>query len=934
MINNNGKEGSNLENPKIHKIAIAKFYEELKTSKNGLTKSQVESKQKQYGKNKLSEKKTTPEIIKFLLQFKSFFSILLLIGSTLSFVSDRLVPGEGSNYIGWVLLGVTVFNAIFTYIQERKAEQAMKSFKNLITTKVTVIRDGKEIEINSEDIVPGDLFWLREGDKISADARIIECYNLKVDHSALTGESEPQLRSTTATNPKAILSRNMVFSGTLVQNGSGKAVVVATGDRTEIGRIAKLTTEVVVKQSHMQRELAHFIKIISIIAIILGIGFFFAGFFMKYNATGNIETALLLNLVFAIGIIVANVPEGLLPTVTLTLSIAAQKMAKKNALVKNMDSIETLGSLTTICSDKTGTLTENVLKVRCFWINGKMYYFNSETESISMDGKEVHIEHMPGAAHMKDALINCNNSSYDTKTEKSSGDPTEICLKQFISTFSNIDYLQSKMPRVFEVPFESAKKYMITANESGDAKHAYLKGAPEVVLRKCTSISSNRKKSKLTKKEIKQIQIVNDEYSSKGYRVLAFATKNITKLKKLTEKSLEEPDYTFYGLIIMQDPPRPEVKDAVAQCQTAGIRIVVISGDQGNTVKSIAHQVGIVKDNNVKVVLSSDLNKMSDEELQKVLDHPQLIFARSLPEDKLRIVENLQAKGEIVAVTGDGVNDAPALKRADVGIAMGRGGTEVAKEAADIVLIDDNFATITHAIKFGRTVYNNIQSFITYILTSNTPEIVPFILFVLFAGWNFPLALPVLLILAIDLGTDMLPAIGLGVEKPSDDIMHRPPRIRDEKLCNIKMFVQSYGLFGPVQTLFAYIVFFNILYNGGWSLSDPALAFNSPLYMSAVSGFFTTIIVVQIFNLFACRSSRVSFFKTNFFSNKVILLGICSEIILVLILIFFDPVSKIFGTTSFNILYVPYMIAGGILLLTFEEIRKYLERKYGLFRVR
>lgn len=915
----------------LHKISLNAFYKKLGTSLKGLTTERVQEKLIECGQNKLSEKKKTPEIIKFLLQFKNFFSILLLIGSLLSFLSDSIVPGEGSNYIAWVLLGVAVINAAFTYIQEYKAEQAMKSFKNLVSTKVTVIRNNTEQEIDSSQLVPGDLFLLREGDKVSADARIIECYNLKVDHSALTGESEPQLRSLTATNKNPILSRNMVFSGTLVQNGSGKAVVVSTGDKTQIGKIAELTTGVQSEKSHMQKELGHFIKIISVIAIILGILFFLGGFFLQYNQTRNIETALLLNLVFAIGIIVANVPEGLLPTVTLTLSIAAQKMARKKALVKNMDSIETLGSLTVICSDKTGTLTENKLNVHAFYLNDEIHFFDHQSGNIILKGKDTHIHYIKGAQHMKDILLNCNNSNYNSKTKESSGDPTEICLKQFVSMFTNIEYVSKKMPRLFEIPFESEKKYMITANKVGTDKKAYLKGAPEIVLKKCSIISSNRVRKKLGKKKRAEILAVNEKYSKMGYRVLALATKNIQG--KISSKGLEKDDYIFYGLIIMQDPPRAEVKNAVKECSTAGIKIIVISGDQGNTVESIARQVGIVSSKKAKVVTSNDLANLDDDELKIILRNKEIIFARALPEDKLRIVKNLQEMGEIVAVTGDGVNDAPALKRADVGVSMGLCGTEVAKEASDIVLLDDNFATITKAIRYGRTVYDNIQSFIMYILTSNIPEIMPYLLFVIFAPIKWPLALPVLLILAIDLGTDMVPAIGLGVEKPSPTIMKRAPRSKSEKLCNAKMVLRSYGFFGPVQTTFSFLVFFHILYSGGWRFGMDIAASN-PLYRSAVTGFFATIVITQMFNLYACRHARTSIFKAGLFGNRIIVFGILTEIILLLALIVIKPLGDIFGTGAFPLSYLPLMIAGGAVLLLMEELRKYVENRYGMWKIR
>lgn len=916
---------------KIHKLSIDSFYKKFNTSIRGLDNSSLKTAQSSFGLNKLSEKKHTSEIIKFLKQFKNFFSILLLGGSVLSFISDKIVPGEGSNYIGWVLLGVTILNAVFTYLQEFKAEQAMKSFQNLVSTSVSVIRNGKNLEISAEELVPGDLFLLREGDKISADARIVECFNLKVDHSSLTGESEPQLRSLKATSDDEVLSRNMIFSGTLVQNGSGKAVVVATGDSTRIGHIAKLTTDVEVKPSHMQKELAHFIKTISTIAIVLGILFFILGFFIQYSQTGMIKTALLLNIVFAIGIIVANVPEGLLPTVTLTLSIAAQKMAKKNALVKNIDSIETLGSITTICSDKTGTLTKNELDVIGFYLNNSYYKYDLNTHNLTSKGKSFHIHQIMGATHMKDTLLNCNNSSYNSSSDMSSGDPTEICLKKFISQFHNIEYSEKQMPRTFEVPFESSKKYMVTANTVGDESRAYVKGAPERVLEKCTHISVNRKLRKITKSDIQKILKQNEKYSSQGYRVLGFGTKKLSH--KVSEKALENNNYIFYGLVMMQDPPRPEVKDAVAECRTAGIRVIVISGDQGNTVRSIAEQVGIIKTKNPTVITSSELNELTDEQLKSILTRKELIFARAMPEDKLRIVKNLQELGEIVAVTGDGVNDAPALKRADVGIAMGKCGTEVAKEASDVVLLDDNFATITKAIKYGRTVFDNIQSFIMYILTSNMPEIIPFLLFVLLAKFNFPLALPVLLILAIDLGTDLIPAIGLGTENSSSDVMKRMPRKSTEKLCNPGMVIRSYVFFGPIQTIFSYVIFLKVLFDGGWKFGSSILISN-PLYQSAVTAFFTTIIITQMFNLYACRDSRLSFIRKGFLGNNLLIIGVLSEIMLLLILIFVKPVAKIFSTNTFSLTLVPFMIGFGIFILLLEELRKYLEREYGMFSLK
>lgn len=916
------------DDSKLHKLAVRELFTQLGTDEKGLSSDEVKQRLKQCGPNKLSEVKKTPYVIRFLLEFKNLFSILLLTGSALSFISEYVYPNQGSIFIAWALLGVTLLNAIFTFIQDFKAEQAMESFKNLITTKVVVIRDGNEVEINSIDLVPGDIIMLNEGDKISADCRLLEVNLLKVDHSSLTGESEPQLRSLDPTNEKPILSRNMVFSGTLVQSGSGRAVTITTGDNTRIGKIAKLTQDFGEQQSHLQKEISHFIKVISYIAIILGVSFFGLGFLV-----GN---AIWINMVFAIGIIVANVPEGLLPTVTLTLSIAAQKMAKKNALIKNMDAIETLGSLTVICSDKTGTLTQNKLNVNSFFMNDVLYHFDDSTSSILIGGKKQTVEFIKGFEEMAQILSACNNSVYEPQAKEIHGDPTEICLHSFFSNFKKSKLNFVNLKRNHEIPFDSSKKYMITANTVGKKQKAFLKGAPEeVILHKCTKMFKNGKTVKLTPKLKKDLLKKNKEFSSRGFRVLAYAKKDVAlKNKKDYDTILEKPDYTYYGLIILYDPPRPEVHQAVAECHQAGIRIIVISGDQGNTVENIAREVGILESETVKVITSDELKTMSDKKLQKLVKEKELIFARSMPEDKLRIVKALQANGEIVAVTGDGVNDAPALKRADVGVSMGKVGTEVAKEASDVVLLDDNFATIVEAIKQGRTVFDNIQSFVIYILTSNIPEIVPFLLFVLLSPFHWPLSLPVLLILAIDLGTDMLPAISLGQEPPAPDIMTRKPRDPDAKLCTTKMVLRSYGVQGPMEVLFGYIVFFHILFAGGWSFAHAIPGIRNPLYMSAVAGFFTTIIVFQIFNLFACRTANESIFKTGLLKNKTAIIGIFTEVALLLVLILFPPAQTVFGTAAFPLQYIWIMVVGGFIMLMLEELRKYLYRKYGILNIR
>lgn len=902
---------------RIHELSLNKVFSSLKSSQSGLSDTEVKKRFEEYGMNQLTEKKDTPIIVKFLLQFNNFFSYLLLFGAILSFSSEWLMPGEGSIYIAWALLGVTVLNAIFTFIQEYKAEQAMKSFKNLMTSQVIVQRDGKKIQVNSKELVPGDIIYLAEGDKITADARLIEVTDLKVDHSSLTGESEPQLRSLKSTSDNLLMSRNMVFSGTLVQSGIGKAIVITTGDSTQIGQIAKVTKEVETQTSHLQMQIGHFIKIISYIAILLGVSFFAMGWLIM-------DTPFWTNLVFAIGIIVANVPEGLLPTVTLTLSITAQRMAKRQVLIKNIDALETLGSLTVICSDKTGTLTENNLNVHGFYMNNGFYKYDHGENNIMIGNKVIRERDISGGIDFADIILLCNNSTYDN--DKQFGDPTEICLKQYVASFHNISYIEKQHPRTLEIPFSSETKYMVTVNKFDNKYRAHMKGAIKVVLDRCSHIYHNGKKIKLTKNKKLELIDKNREFARQGFRVLGCALKDMNSSSK---KNTEQNDYCFYGLIVMQDPPRIEVPEAVNLCHKAGIKVIVISGDQSTTVENISRQVGVIKSNKPTVINAEKLAEYSDEELKEILGRDEVVFSRALPKDKLRIVTLLKEMGEIVAVTGDGVNDAPALRKADVGIAMGKSGTEVAKEAADIVLLDDNFASIINGIKYGRTVYDNIKSFITYILTSNTPEIVPFLFFILL-GW--PLALPVLLILAIDLGTDMLPAIGLGMEASSEEIMLRKPRDPKSKLLNWKMIARSYGFIGPLQTLFSYIIFFSILITGGWSFGKE-IAVNNPVYMSAITGFFVTIVITQMFNVFACRTTRASVFSKGFLSNKWILFGIATEILLISLIALSPYVQKIFGTTSFPLKYVAFMIGFGIILLFAEESRKLVYRRYGIFGI-
>jgi sodium/potassium-transporting ATPase subunit alpha len=879
-----------------HCIELDEFFKRLKCSNEGLSSEEALNRQSEYGLNVLEEKEKRSLIVWFGKHLVNFFALLLWTGAALAFISEYLVPGEGNLYIGIALAGVVVLNAIFTFIQEYQSEQIMDSFRKMMPSKINVVRDGKRREVLAGEIVPGDLVYLEEGNKIPADGRLIEENSLKVDHSALTGESEPQLRKIVCTHENILESRNMVFSGTLVQSGNGTALVFGTGMNTQLGKIASLTKETKDVDSPLKKELNRFIRIISIIAITLGITFFAVSFM-----TGN---RLMASLIFAIGIIVANVPEGLLPTVTLCLSMASKKMSKRMALIKNLDSVETLGSTTVICTDKTGTITENRISVNTIFMNGQ------EVSADKLKGAEY-----PGMDMLMKISILCNNARLGDKGNYL-GDPTEGALILYAKDSIDMDAINRDNPRVHEHPFDSKTKRMITENSIGDRVASYMKGAPEVVVEKCSSILMNNEAVELTDGIKRQLAEAYRVMASRGERVLAMASRD-------GDGSGEE-GFVYVALVGMIDPPRKEIAQAVARCRSAGIKVVMITGDYSLTAEAISRKAGIIDaDAEANIMTGDELEHCDDAALTEFLKKENKIFARTSPLNKLRIVQAHQAMGEVVTVTGDGVNDAPALKNADMGVAMGVMGTEVAKEAADMVLLDDNFATIVNAVEEGRTVFTNIKKFIVYILTSNVPEILPFIAFVLL---GIPLPLTVVLILSIDLGTDLLPALGLGVEKPEHDVMNMPPRKRDERLLTGKLLFMSYGIIGMIQAAAGFFSYFVVLYSGGWTWGQQ-LASTDPLYMKAITAFFTSIIICQIADVMICRTRRESVFKAGIFSNRFVLGGIFSELMLLAIIVYNPFTHKIFGTHPLTLFELSLSIPFALFIFFGDEVRKLLIRR-------
>jgi sodium/potassium-transporting ATPase subunit alpha len=872
-------------------------FQSLITSGEGLSEREARRRFNEYGPNEIREVRKRPLSLKFLSQFTHFLAILLWFAAAMSFLSEYLHPGEGMLSLGIAITAVIFINAVFTFVQEYRAERALAALKKLLPFYVKVRRDGTEKEIHARMVVPGDVIILSEGDKVPADARLTETCELKVNNAPLTGESEPQLRSHKPFDGDLSESPNIAFAGTTVSSGSGTAVAFATAMSTQIGRIAHLTSAVETGLSPLQKEIVRATRILATIAAAVGLFFFCLGLLIGRSFWDNF--------VFAIGITVALIPEGLLPTMTLALSMASQRMAKRKALIKTLSSVETLGAVTTICTDKTGTLTQNKMDVRRLWFDDRIF-----------DVKDVTTDN---AAELLKVAYLCNNARFIDGLYK--GDPTEVGL--FKMAREAIGELSAERRR--EIPFDAERKRMTTLNAIEGKIIAFSKGAAEGLLPLCDHMLIRREKAPMD--EALRVKTIDAYHSlmDAGLRVLAFAYKEIEGSAG-AEASFEEIEkgMVLVGLIGLEDPPRPEVPEAIRRCKEAGIRTIMITGDASRTAVAIAREIGLVKGEPI-VIEGHEFNRMRDQELREKISGEEVIFARMTPKHKLKVVSILMEEGEIVAVTGDGVNDAPALKKADIGLAMGIAGTDVAKEASDMILLDDNFATIVNAVEEGRTVYENIKKFITYIFASNIPEAVPYLAYILM---RIPLPLTILQILAVDLGTDMLPALSLGAEKPTPNVMKQPPRRSKERLLDLPLITRSYLFLGPIEAAACMFGFFWVLYGGGWNFGT-ILPPTDMLYMQATTACLTAIIITQIGNVFACRSSRESVFSIGFFSNRLILVGILMEILLLLFIVYEPFARRIFGTAPVDLTVWLALIPFGVGLLLAEELRKFYVRRHG-----
>ncbi|RLL45264.1 calcium-translocating P-type ATPase, SERCA-type [Oceanobacillus piezotolerans] len=842
------------------------------TSKEGLSSKKVKERQKQYGLNELESQKHTPRWLIFLAQFQDFM-VLVLLAAT-------LIAGLLGEYIDAIAIMVIVLvNGCIGYFQEQKAEKSLEKLKELSAPMANVLRDGKWEKVSSREVVVGDVVRINSGDRIPADIRIVKSVSMETEESALTGESLPVMKHATAIrkeNLEAGDQVNMGFMGTLVTRGSGIGIVVGTGMNTVMGQIASLMTNTKKTITPLERRLAELGKILIIVALFLTALVVMLGIFQ-----GNPMYEMFLA---GVSLAVAAIPEGLPAIVTVALSLGVQRMIKKKAIVRKLSAVETLGTASVICSDKTGTMTENQMTVKEIYLNGNHLY-------VTGDGYDIHgdyylndrkvDEHYPNLENMLLYGMLCNHAALLIKKGKYQidGDPTDGALLVAARKLGLKEIDGEKFHLIKEIPFDSDRKRMsVVLEDQNGMRFLITKGAPDVLLPRSTHVLNGEGRSVLRKEDTIKIENSINSMASKALRTIAIGIRPLSNKDSLDEAFLEK-DLTFIGLFGIIDPPRKEVKGAIAECRQAGIKTVMITGDHVNTARAIASNLNILPTNGL-VLEGHQLNQMSQAELEDVIDDAY-VFARVTPEHKLKIVKAFQSKGHIVAMTGDGVNDAPAIKASDIGISMGIAGTDVTKEASSLVLMDDNFATIKAAIKEGRNIYENIRKFIRYLLASNVGEILV-MLFAMLLG--LPLPLVPVQILWVNLVTDGLPAMALGLDKPEDNVMKRPPRSPREGVFGrgLGYKIISRGILIGLVTLIAFMLTYQ---------NNP----DNLIYAQTVA--FTTLVMAQLIHVFDCRTEN-SVFDRNPFENIYLVLAVISSLLLLLVVVYWPPLQPIFHTTA------------------------------------
>merc|ERR1711963_854473 len=948
----------------VHKVPMPELYQRLGTNPDtGLTNAQVKHNQERDGLNRLTPPPQTPEWVKFCQNLFGGFSLLLWLGAILCFLAYGIQastfeePPDDNLYLGVVLTAVVVVTGIFSYYQESKSSKIMESFANMVPQYALALRDGEKLSIKAEELAIGDVIEVKFGDRIPADIRVVESKGFKVDNSSLTGESEPQSRGVEFTHENPLETKNFAFFSTNAVEGTCKGIVVMIGDTTVMGQIAGLASGLETGDTPIAKEIAHFIHIITGVAVIL-----------------------------LIGIIVANVPEGLLATVTVCLTLTAKRMASKNCLVKNLEAVETLGSTSCICSDKTGTLTQNRMTVAHMWFDNKIH----EADTSEDQSGTSNYKNGPGWRPLERCAVLCNRAEFKTGQSgvpvlkrEVNGDASEAALLKCTElTTGDAMKQRAQNKKVCEVPFNSTNKYQVSIHEDKDRGGNYLlvmKGAPERILDRCSTIVVDGQEIELTQEWKDNFNNAYMELGSLGERVLGFCDFELDPkqyphgypFNPDEDNSFPVTGLRFVGLMSMIDPPRAAVPDAVSKCRSAGIKVIMVTGDHPITAEAIAKSVGIISEQsktirdvleaesmsdddfnklseskkkdlerraNAAVVHGGELKDMDDSTIEEILKyHNEIVFARTSPQQKLIIVEGCQKLGAIVAVTGDGVNDSPALKKADIGVAMGIAGSDVSKQAADMILLDDNFASIVTGVEEGRLIFDNLKKSIAYTLTSNIPEISPFLLFILA---DVPLPL----------GTDMVPAISMAYEQAESDIMKRQPRNPfTDKLVNERLISMAYGQIGMIQASAGFFVYFVIMAeNGFWpsrlfgirrswdssavnDLEDSygqewTFADRKILEYPCHTAFFVSIVIVQWADLIICKTRKNSVFQQGM-KNHFMNFGLVFETVLACILSYTPGMDK--GLRMYPLKINGWLPAMpfSLMIFIYDETRKFLLRR-------
>ena len=867
---------------------IEELYSSLSTNHEGLSQKEADSRLEQHGKNALDEGKKRSMISKFFAQFKDMMIIVLIVASIVS-ATIAIAQGEYHELIdSGIIMLIVIVNAVIGLVQESKAESALDALKNMNKPFSKVLRNGDLIQIKSEDLVVGDVVQLDAGDIVPADLRLISSASLKIEEAALTGESVPAEKEYSATvAEKAPLGDrlNMAYSGGVVTYGRGRGLVVAKGMDTEVGKIAKLLSQTSAQVTPLQNQLNQTAKILSVGVLAIAAVIFVAALIRGTEIVDAFMTS--------VAIAVAAIPEGLPAVVTIVLAMGVQRMSKRNAIIRNLPAVETLGCCEIICSDKTGTLTLNQMTVQ------KVFTIGDGLVNAD-DYSDTNAQHV-----LARAITLCNDS--ELGDGKFIGDPTETALTYY-SQKHGFDYnaVKSEWERIDEIPFDSTRKLMTTVNKFGNETIAHIKGATDIMLNLCKDILDGDTIRPITSADIASIKTSNDNLGNDALRVLGVAIKK----DDLTNKKTLETDMVFVGLVGMIDPPRKEAKDAVAVCKKAGMKAIMITGDHLITASAIARELGILNDGD-KVMLGTEIDKLSDKEFKAIIKEYS-VFARVSPENKVRIVKAYRSFGKVVAMTGDGVNDAPSIKEADIGIGMGITGTDVSKGAADMILTDDNFATIIGAVEEGRKIFSNIKKAIQFLLSANIAEVLCLFIATIFLG--VPFLTPVM-ILWINLVTDSLPALSLGMEDAETDLMNYPPRNAESSL-----FAGTLGkniiIQGIMQTALVMFTFCM----GHYVLPDGVA--NDSVGMTMA---FVTLCMIQLFHSFNLRSEHGSVFGKKMFANEWLNLSFLAGVILTLVVVLFPPLRSIFDTVALNGTEWIISLGTAFMIIPFVEIQKLIQ---------